>query len=259
MIMHRLSGITALIAGGGRGIGKATALAFAAEGARVAIGARTRHEVEAVAGECRHAGVDALALHLDVTDGASCEEAVRRTLECWGGIDVLVNSAGLARSAKFADTDDRLWEETLDVDLSGTFRMVRAALPGMLAAGDGAVIAIASIAGKVGAPYIAAYAAAKHGVIGLMRSLASEYGQSGVTFNCVCPAYVDTPMTEATVVNIMQRTGRSREEALRALHTPQGRLIRPEEVAALCVHLATREGRGINGQAINVDGGLVQS
>lgn len=118
---------------------------------------------------------------------------------------------------------------------------------------------IASTAAKVGNPYVAAYTAAKHGLLGLTRSLAAEYAKSGVTFNCVCPAYVDTPMTQQTIARIVERTGRSAAQAKTALLNPQGRLIDPDEVAAVCVLLASADGRSINGQAINVDGGLVQS
>ena len=258
-IMHALSGMAALISGGGRGIGQAIALAFAREGARVAVGARTLDQVQAVANECRALGANALGLHLDVSTDASCREAVRRVEESWGGIDILVNTAGFARSSKFLDIDDELWQHTLAVDLTGAFFLTRAALPAMLSRGDGAVIAIASIAGKIGGPYIAPYTVAKHGLIGLVRALASEYPRSGVTFNAVCPAFVDTPLTEQSIAKIVERTGRPREAAREALFTPQGRLVRPDEVAAVCVLLARRAGRGINGQAINVDGGTVQS
>ncbi len=248
-----------LVTGGGRGIGRAVALAFAAEGASVAVAARTRESLEEVAGECRAAGARAIAVPLDVTDEASCVVAIERCESEWGHLDVLVNNAGLATSQKFTDVDNATWYRTLAVDLTGPFFLTRAALPGMLRRRHGAVITIASIAGKQGAPYIAPYVAAKHGVIGLMRALAAEYAASGVTFNCVCPAYVDTPMTEEAIVHIMRKTGRNREEALGPLLTPQGRLVQPAEVAALCVLLASAIGKGINGQAINVDGGAVQS
>jgi NAD(P)-dependent dehydrogenase (short-subunit alcohol dehydrogenase family) len=254
-----LSGRAALVTGSGRGIGRSVALAFAREGADVAVAARTLPAIEAVADECRAAGVRSLALQLDVTDRASCEEAVRRCEEAWGRIDILVNNAGIATSHKFTDIEDEIWERTLRVNLTGPFLMTRAALPGMLRRANGAVISMASIASKVGAPYIAPYTAAKHGLLGLMRSLSAEYARSGVTFNCVCPSYVDTPMTEGAIQNIMQTTGRSRDQAVRALWSPQGRLIDPEEVAAVCLLLAGPRGRSINGQAINVDGGQVQS
>jgi NAD(P)-dependent dehydrogenase (short-subunit alcohol dehydrogenase family) len=249
-----LEGRTALVTGGGRGIGREVALAFAREGARVAVAARTVSEVEAVAREC---GAGAVGVRLDVTDEASCAAAVERAERALGGIDVLVNNAGVATSHKFTDLDTGTWRRIMAVDLDGAFFMTRAAVPGMLRRGSGAVIAIASISSKTGAPYISAYTAAKHGLLGLMRALASEYARRGVTFNCVCPAYVDTPMTEASVENIMARTGRTREQALEPLLTPQGRLVSPAEVAAVCVLLASDAGRGINGASIDVDGGLL--
>ncbi|HXM57012.1 MAG TPA: SDR family oxidoreductase [Candidatus Dormibacteraeota bacterium] len=253
--MAVLEGRTALVTGGGRGIGREIALAFAREGARVAVAARTVGELEAVAAEC---GRGAVAIPLDVTDEAACAAAVARAEHALGGLDVLVNNAGVAASHKFTDVDTATWRRILAVDLDGPFFLTRAAVPGMLARGSGAVIAVASIASKLGAPYISAYTAAKHGLLGLTRALAAEYARRGLTFNCVCPGYVDTPMTEASVANIMALTGRSREEALRPLLTPQGRLVAPAEVAAVCVLLASDAGRGINGAAINVDGGLVQ-
>ena len=254
--MGRLEGMTALVTGGGRGIGRAVALAFAAEGARVAVAARTVAEIEAVAAEC---GGGAVAIPLDVTDEAACEAAVADARRRLGGLEVLVNNAGIATSRKFTELDTTSWRRVLAVDLDGPFFLTRAALPPMLEQGSGAVIAIASVAARVGMPYVAAYTAAKHGLLGMMRSLAAEHVRRGVTFNCVCPGYVDTPMTEESVANIIARTGRSREQALEPLLTPQGRLVSPEEVAAVCVLLASREGRGITGQAINVDGGFLQS
>lgn len=254
--MGRLEGMTALVTGGGRGIGREIALAFAAEGARVAVAARTVAEIEAVAAEC---GRGAFAIPLDVTDEAACAETVAAVRGRFGGLEVLVNNAGVATSHKFTELDTATWRRVMAVDLDGPFFLTRAALPGMLEQGSGAVIAIASIAAKVGMPYVAAYTAAKHGLLGMMRSLAAEHARRGVTFNCVCPGYVDTPMTEESVANIMARTGRDREQALAPLLTPQGRLVSPAEVAAVCLLLASREGRGITGQAINVDGGFLQS
>lgn len=258
-VTQALDGRVALVTGGGRGIGRAIALAFAAEGAHVVVAARSQNEIDRVAHECSRLGRQSLALVLDVAESASCMNIVRTCEERFGRIDVLVNNAGIASSSKFIDITDDVWRQTLQVNLSGPFYMTRAALPGMLSRGEGSVISISSIAAKVGGPYIAPYTAGKHGLLGMMRALSAEYARSGITFNCVCPAYVDTPMTEGSIVTIMETTGRTREQARRALLTPQGRLIDPEEVAAVCVLLAGPLGRSINGQAINVDGGQVQS
>lgn len=255
MSAGRLPGVRALVTGGSRGIGRAVAGALTAEGALVAVASRGVDELSRVI-EREEA---TLAIPLDVTDEAACAGAVRRCEEELGGIDVLVHGAGVAASGRFTRLETSTWREVMAVDLDGPFFLTRAALPGMLERGAGAVVAIASIAARVGAPYVAAYTAAKHGLLGLMRALAAEHARSGVTFNCICPGYVETPMTERTVAAIVERTGRGREEALRALHTPQGRLVAPDEVAALCVLLASREGRSINGQAIVVDGGQVQA
>ena len=254
--MGALDGRAALVTGGGRGIGRAIALAFAHEGARVGVAARTRSEIEAVAHEC---GEGAAGIELDVSDPDACRQAVAECERRWGALDVLVNNAGIAAGRKFKDIDDDAWRRTLEVDLTSAFRMTRAALPKMLERRSGSVISIASVAGKVGVAYAVDYTAAKHGLIGLMRALAVEHARSGVTFNCVCPGYVDTPMTQGTAENIVARTGRTREEAVRPLLTPQGRLVTPEEVAAVCVFLASAAARGITGQAVNVDGGAVQS
>lgn len=152
-----------------------------------------------------------------------------------------------------------MWQRHLAVNLTGTYHCTRAALPAMLERGWGRLINVASIAGKTGAPYISAYAASKHGVLGLTRSLALEVGANGITVNAICPGYVDTEMTSRGIENIVKKTGTSADNALAALKkmSPQNSLVTAEEVAALAVLLASEEGRGINGQAINVDGGTV--
>jgi NAD(P)-dependent dehydrogenase (short-subunit alcohol dehydrogenase family) len=241
----------ALVTGGGRGIGRAIALLFAQHGARVAVAARTREQVESVAEEI---GNNAIALVCDVS---SSESVARMFADIRP--DILVNNAGIAESATFVNTSDELWHRHLAINLSGTFYCTRAALPPMLERKWGRVINIASIAGKTGAPYVAAYTASKHGVLGLTRSLALEVAASGVTVNAICPGYVDTEMVSRGVETITAKTGRSAEEALGALKkmSPQNRLVTAEEVAALALLLASEEGRGINGQGINIDGGTV--
>jgi NAD(P)-dependent dehydrogenase (short-subunit alcohol dehydrogenase family) len=242
----------ALITGGGRGIGRAIALAFAREGIRIAVASRTAEQVEQVAHEI---GNGAIAVVCDVAD----PESVARMFERVGSVDILVNNAGVAESATVVNTTDELWHKHLSINLSGTFYCTRAALPAMLKKGWGRIINIASIAGKTGAPYIAAYSASKHGVLGLTKSIALEVATTGITVNAICPGYVDTEMVTRGVERITSRTGRTAEEALDTLKkmSPQNRLVTPDEVAALALLLVSDEGRGITGQAINVDGGSV--
>ena len=243
---------TALITGGGRGIGRAIALAFAREGIRIAVAARTAEQVEQVAHEI---GNGAIAVVCDVAD----PESVAQMFERVGDVDILVNNAGVAESATVVNTTDELWHKHLSINLSGTFYCTRAALPAMLKKGWGRIINIASIAAKTGAPYIAAYSASKHGVLGLTRSIALEVANAGITVNAICPGYVDTEMVSRGVERITSRTGRTAEEALDTLKkmSPQNRLVTPEEVAALALLLASDAGRGITGQGINIDGGTV--
>jgi NAD(P)-dependent dehydrogenase (short-subunit alcohol dehydrogenase family) len=177
----------------------------------------------------------------------------------WGPVEVLVCNAGAGTSARFAKITDADWQAALDLNLTAPFRCARRALPAMLEKGWGRVIVIASVAAKHGEPYIAAYTASKHGVLGMVRSAAAETAKTGVTFNAVCPAYVDTPMTDATVEGIVAFTGRSPGAARKALEDKQpiGRLVTPEEVAD-AVWFCTVNG-AVTGQGINVDGGAIQS
>ena len=257
----KLSGKIALITGGGRGIGRSIALAFAREGARVAIAARTAQQVEQVAAEIKsQTASDPVGVVCDVSEVASVQQMFATVSETFGsGPNIMVNNAGIAESAPITKTDDDLWQRHLAINLSGTFYCMRAALPSMLEQGWGRVINIASIAGKTGAPYIAAYSASKHGVLGLTRSIALEVGGRGITVNAICPGYVDTEMTTRGIENITAKTGRPGGEALKAIKqmSPQKRLVTSEEVAALALLLASEDGRGINGQAINIDGGTV--
>jgi NAD(P)-dependent dehydrogenase (short-subunit alcohol dehydrogenase family) len=258
----RLSDRTAFITGGGRGIGRAVALAFAREGARVFVVARTEAEVERTAAEVRAECGEPSAAHgvCDVADSASVARAFADAREFFGsGVDVLVNNAGIAESAKLWDATDEFWHRHIAVNLSGTFYCMREALPSMVERGWGRVVNVASVAGKTGAPYVSAYTASKHGVLGLTRSAALEVATKGVTVNALCPGYVDTEMTARAVENIQAKTGRTADAALEAIKrmSPQNRLVTPEEVAALALLLASEDGRGITGQAINVDGGAV--
>lgn len=251
----------ALITGGGRGIGRAIAHAFAGEGAQVAVAARSLDQVESVAREIvEQYSVTPLAVVCDVSDVSSVTKLFERVSETFGrGPDIMVNNAGIAESAPIAKTDDELWHRILAVNLSGTFYCTRAAVPQMIERGWGRIINVASIAGKTGAPYIAAYSASKHGVLGLTRSVAMEVATKGITVNAICPGYVDTEMTTRGIENITKKTKLSADEVMDSIKkmSPQNRIIEPEEVAALALLLASEEGRGINGQAINVDGGSV--
>lgn len=257
----KLQSRLALITGGGRGIGRAIALAFAREGAQVAVAARTLEQVEQVAGEIAAGfNMKALPVACDVSDPASVEQMYAKVYEVFGrGPDILVNNAGIAESAPLTKTDNDLWHRHLAINLSGTFYCTRAAIPQMIERGWGRVINIASIAGKTGGPYIVAYSASKHGVLGLTRSAALETAAKGITVNAICPGYVDTDMTTRGIENITKKTKLTADQAMESIKklSPQNRIIAPEEVAALALLLASEDGRGINGQAINVDGGSV--
>jgi 3-hydroxybutyrate dehydrogenase len=257
----KLKDKTALITGGGRGIGRAIAFAFAREGARVALLARSAQQIEQVAGEIRaECDTEAVSAVCDVADAESVARAFASVAGKLGrGVDILVNNAGIAESAPLVKTSDELWQRIIAVNLTGTFLCTRAALPAMIERGWGRVINVASIAGKTGGPYISAYTASKHGVLGLTRCAALEVALKGVTVNAICPGYVETEMAAQAINNISDKTGKSATEARDVLNrmSPQNRLVTPEEVAALALLLASHEGRGINGQAINVDGGSV--
>jgi len=252
---------TALITGAGKGIGAAVALALAQAGHRVALAARTAADLEQVAAQVRAAGGEAAVLTCDVTQPAAVAALAAAAERALGPVTVLVNNAGAAGSHKFLDHPDELWERMLAINLTSVYRVTKAVLPGMLQAGWGRIINIASIAAKAGGKYIAAYTASKHGVLGLTRALAVELAGQNITVNAICPGYVDTPMTEAAVSNITARTRLTAAEARATLErtSPQNRLITPEEVAAVAVMLASEAARGITGQAINVDGGAVMA
>lgn len=255
--MSALEGRTAVVTGGGRGIGEAVARALAGAGASVLVAARSRAEVDAVAASLREAGHRAEAAVCDVTDPASVEALATTAAERLGAVDILVNDAGVATAGAVHRTSLEEWNRVLAVNATGTFLCLRAFLPGMVERKWGRVINIASVAGLHGARYIAAYAASKHAVVGLTRSAAADVAATGVTVNAVCPGYVATEMTRETVARIVAVTGRSEAEALDAIlaTTPQRRLIEPEEVAHAVLALCPHEARGINGQAIVIDGG----
>jgi len=250
-----------VVTGGGRGARRACALELARRGAAVAVLARSAEQLERVAEQVRAAGGRSLARVCDVTDRGQVEAALAAVRDQLGPITVLVAAAGVAHGAPFLETSDADWEEHLRTNATGVFYAVRAALPDMLALGWGRVVVVASTASKVGFRYAAAYAASKHAVLGLVRSVAAEFADRGITANAVCPGYLETAMTQANIQWISQRTGRTPEEVRRILAgtSPQGRLFRPEEVACLVAYLCTDAAGGINGQAIVLDGGGVMA
>ena len=249
-----VSGRRALVTGGGRGIGRAVALALAREGADVAVTSRTVEQIGRVAGEVRAAGRRAIALSADVTrldDVRNMAAAAEREL---GPIDILVNCAGAAQSAPLLRTGLDLWESMLAANLTSVYLCTAALVPGMVERGWGRVINVASSAGLAGYAYVSAYCAAKHGVVGFTRAVALEMASKGVTVNALCPGYVDTEMTRQSAESISAKTGVSREEALASLarFNPSGRLIEPDEVAAAALRLASGEAASLNGQAVSI-------
>ena len=229
----------ALVTGGGRGIGREIALALAREGCAVAVAARTTREVEEAAAAVRLAGAAALAVPLDVTEPAAVGRAIAHVADTLGPVDVLVNNAGIAGSAPLLKTEPEMWERHLQVNVTGPYLMTRAVLGGMLERGWGRVINIASLAGLHGAPYVTAYTASKHALVGFTRALAMEVSGQGVTVNAICPGYVATDIVWNAARNIEQKTGKSFDQAVEALAriNPGGRLLQPAEVAAAVVKL----------------------
>ncbi|MGH3367096.1 MAG: SDR family NAD(P)-dependent oxidoreductase [Nocardioidaceae bacterium] len=249
-------GRIALVTGAGRGIGRTVAQRLSEAGCRVAVTARSESQLQETAAGC--AG-ETLVLPADITAAESVDRLFADVEEAWGPVGVLVANAGAGVSASVHKTTDEQWQQMLDLNLTAPFRCIRRSVPGMLEQGYGRIVVIASIAAKVGDPYISAYTASKHGVLGLVRSAAAEVATGGVTVNAVCPGYVDTPMTEDTIAGIVAKTGRSQAEARQILERkqPTRRLISPDEVAdavLFCVQNA-----GVTGQGLNVDGGMVQS
>jgi NAD(P)-dependent dehydrogenase (short-subunit alcohol dehydrogenase family) len=242
------SGKHALVTGGGSGIGATIAVALAGAGAAVTICGRRQQQLDETA--ARHKNIQTEIA--DVTDQQSIARLYGR-----GPFDIVVANAGGAESAPAEKISAELWNKTLNVNLTGAFFSVQPALAGMRAKKWGRIIFIASTAGIRAAPYIAPYVAAKHGVIGLMRTLALEIAQDGITVNAVCPSYTETPMLEQAVARIVATTKRSAAEA-RAMLTarnPQGRFITPDEVADTVLWLCAEGSRSITGQAISLSGG----
>ena len=242
----------ALVTGAAGGIGAAIARQLAADGCSLTLVGRTAHTLHALAesidGDCR-------VVVCDVAESA----AVQQAFTALPPVHILINNAGAAESAPVARTSDDLWHRLLAVNLSGTFFCTRAVLEGMRQSGWGRIVNIASTAGQRGYGYVAAYAAAKHGVVGFTRSLALEVATSGITVNAVCPGFTDTEMLARSVANIVEKTGRSDAEARAQLAelNPQRRFVTPQDVAARVAWLCSDGAAAMTGQAISVSGGEV--
>ena len=258
-----LTGRHALVTGAGSGIGAAIARALAKAGCNVTLSGRSTERLQQ---QVRHLHDQIGAFPhsiapLDVAAPESVQAAVRHAVERFGPVHILVNNAGQAESQPFAKTDAVLWQTMLDVNLSGTFHVTQAVLPGMLDAAragtPGRIINVASTAGLKAYAYVSAYVAAKHGVIGLTKVLAIELAAKGITVNAVCPGYTETDIVHTAVQNIVAKTGQTPDEARQALsaRNPQKRLVQPHEVAQAVMWLCAEGSNAMNGQAIAIDGG----
>jgi 3-hydroxybutyrate dehydrogenase len=247
-----LEGRHALITGGGTGIGAATAEALHAAGARVSLMGRRLEPLLDVA-----RGIDGTAIQCDVSDPESIHNAFDEARAKNGLMDLLIVNAGIAESAPFHKMTRESWDRIIGVNLTGAFDTVQAGLPDLLKSEDARVVFIASVASLRGVPYAAHYAASKHGLLGLMRSMAAEYAKSKMTVNAVCPGYVDTPMTDQSVARVSQITGRGEGDARSAITNmnASGRLVDPKAIANLVLTLCLPLSRDINGAAVTIDGG----
>lgn len=252
-----LMGRHALVTGAGRGIGAAIVRALASAGADITLLGRSREALELVA--TGHRAVRTSCQTADVSSVEEVRVALEAARNALGPITVLINNAGQAASGTLAKTSDAVWRSMIDVNLTGTFYCMRECLGDMVDAGFGRIVNVASSAGLVGYPYVSAYCAAKHGVIGLTRAIALETARRNITVNAVCPGYTDTDIVREAIANISAKTGRSESEARAELvaHNPQGRLITPEEVANTVLWLCLPGAESVTGQSIAVAGGEV--
>ncbi len=255
-----LAGQHALVTGATRGIGAAIAETLGRLGADLTLTGRDRPLLDQRASEI--AVASSVMVHVesaDVTDGDAVVAALRSAVSANGPVTILVNNAGTGKSAPIHKMDRFLWDSMLAVNLTGTFLCTQAVLPSMLNAGYGRIVNVASTAGLKGYAYVSAYSAAKHGVIGLTRSLALELATRGITVNAVCPGYTETDLIRDTLANIVAKTGRSEEDAKKELAAtnPQGRLVQPWEVAEAVAWLALPGSGSITGQAVPIAGGEV--
>lgn len=256
--MTQLTGRVALVTGAGRGIGRATALALASSGATVVATARSVDELDSVVEEIRATGGSAAALDCDLSDRAQAIALAGRAAGPFGPIDILVNNAGIGSSADprpLAEFDDAFWDRTLEINLTAPYLLSKAVVPHMRSKGFGRIITVASINSRVPSLHSGAYVASKHGVLGLMRTLALELAAEGITVNCVCPGPVRTRVNDIRVEYDVERLGVDRAEYERGM-TPIGGRLEPEDIAPMIVYLAGDSARMITGQAYHIDGGV---
>ena len=248
-----------LVTGASRGIGAAIVADLDHAGHRLALTARTEASLRAVADSLAGAGGSPLVLPEDATDPGSAERLHEAITAAWGGIDVLVVNAGEGKAAPLAKTDDAMWQASLDVNLTAPFRLLRAFVPGMVERGFGRVVVVASVAAKVGAPYISAYAAAKHGVLGLVRSVAVEVATSGVTVNAVCPGWIGTDAAMRSLKVMADANGRSDSAELAAILANQAipELLTPADLGGTFLFLGSPLAAALTGQALSVSHGEV--
>ena len=247
----------ALVTGAGRGIGRAIALAFAREGADVAVTARTVAEIEQVAAEVTAQGRSAAAVGVDLSDRAATLALPERLSPHFAAVDILVNNAGIGSNAspnRIVDYDDDFWDLSIAVNLSAPYLLTKALVPGMVERGWGRVINMASVVGKRGLVAGGAYTATKHGLIGLTRTAALETAGTGVTVNAICPGATRTIMLLRRLKVDAELRGESVSEVEASIN-PVGRLLEPEEIAELAVYLASEDARGMTGQSLNLSGG----
>jgi 3-hydroxybutyrate dehydrogenase len=253
--MAAFTGQHAVVTGGGRGIGRAVAAALSDAGATVTVMGRG----EAALAEAVKRGHAAGYVIADVTDEQAVTAAMKRAATERGAVDILVPNAGAAESAPFAKTSTDLFRRMFELNCLGVVHATKAVVGDMVARGFGRIVVVASTAGLRGSAYITAYCAAKHAVVGVVRALAAETSQTGVTVNAVCPGYTDTEMVSDSIERITNLTGRTHEQALAGIlkNSPLGRLITPEEVAATVLFLCSREASAISGAAVPIAGGDV--